>query len=248
MGKVSWKHHQAERDVENLLRPAAKLDPEVLEEFPRPVEDIIAAALPAVSFEYHKELSVGRVVEVLGDVYRADARSLLKYGDGPLAGFTYGSRDAAVVFATTTYGEPFVRFTLAHEAGHILKEYLPWLEQQDQQTLFGGPGGFYARRDPPGHLLAGSNMDGKAEGWQEQVARLKARRAFKREVIANICAAELLAPWRQVRTLVAKLDPAQDPVRALQDHFGLSRKAATIRLQELNLIDQDPHPTLSLFA
>jgi hypothetical protein len=232
---MGWKLRKAEVDVERLLQRASAIDAEIVRRFPRSIRDILCASLP-VSFECHARLTTRKVVEVLGDLYDVDHRELLSDGDGALAGYTFARGEIAVVFAESQYGEGFERFTLAHEAAHIAVEYLPMLARSRQAELFGGerPPAFYARRDPPGHLFVGDVAGPDAKRGDVDYARLQSdRKAWLREVVANACAAELLAPHREVSRLLASLDAHADQRAAIQDHFGLSRQAADVRLREV---------------
>lgn len=232
---TDWKHRKAETDVEALLRSAARLDPSLVTTYPRPVKDILCAALP-VAFECHRGLTAKIVVQVLGDVYGVDHSELLEEGDGALGGYTFARGELAVVFAEIQYGESFERFTIAHEAAHIAVEYLPQLARGRQAELFGGTQqpALFARRDPPGHFFSGtSNGNDRPTADYE---RLRAdHAAWLREVVANACAAELLAPHREVTRALTGLG-TNDRVATVQERFGLSRRAAEVRLSELGLI------------
>ncbi len=73
----------------------------------------------------------------------------------------------------------------------------------------------------------------------EEYSRLRSdRKAWLREVVANACAAELLAPHREVGRLLASLPQGTDPQAAVQSHFGLPRRAAEVRLADLGLAQQ----------
>lgn len=234
---TDWKHRKAETDLETLLKTAARLDPALVTTYPRPVKDILCASLP-VAFESHRRLTASVVVQVLGDVYGVDYRELLDDGDGPLGGYTFARGELAVVFSDSQHGEAFERFTIAHEAAHIAVEYLPKLALARQPELFGGTAApiLYARRDPPGHFFSGNGASSDERGVSIEYEQLrKDRAAWLREVVANACAAELLAPHREVTRTLTASDNA-DRIGALQDRFGLSRRAAEVRLSELGLI------------
>jgi hypothetical protein len=238
---VEWKHRKAETQLEPLLRRAEQLDPQLTRSYPRAIKDVLCAAFP-VAFENHRGLRAGTVVQVLGDLYNVDHRDLLAEGDSRLAGYTYARGETAVVFTDPQYGEGFERFTLAHEAAHITVEYLPMLERSRQPELFGGSPApaFFARRDPPGHIfIDGSGSVPASSDLSEEYARLRTnQKAWLREVVANACAAELLAPHREVSRLLASLPAGGDHVTAMQAHFGLSRRAVEVRLVDLGLAKQ----------
>jgi hypothetical protein len=61
------------------------------------------------------------------------------------------------------------------------------------------------------------------------------RAAWLREVVANTCAAELLAPHREVVDFVTQLAALEDGADALVRRFGLPRRAAEVRMIELGL-------------
>jgi hypothetical protein len=248
---VEWKHRKAETEVEPLLARAARLDGSLVHTYPRQVKDILCATLP-VAFESRHELTARVVVEVLGDVYAIDHRDLLADGDGPLAGYTFARGNTAIVFSDPQYGEGFERFTLAHEASHLAVEYLPLLAGARQAELFGGTGApaFFARRDPPGHIFVGTA--GRPTGTSDMVhqyARLRAdKNAWLREVVANACAAELLAPHREVSRVLASMVQGADARATIQSFFGLSRRAAEVRLADLGLSDKTPDGLQFLLA
>jgi hypothetical protein len=246
---VDWKHRKAATEVEPLLKRAARLDPTLVATYPRPIKDIICAALP-VAFESRRRLTVGTVVRVLGDVYGVDHRDLLADGDGPLAGYTFARGETAVIFSDSQYGDGFERFTVAHEVAHVAVEYLPALARSRQAELFGGAPmpAFYARRDPPGHIFAGTGAPPlNTSDLVTEYARLRSdRKAWLREVVANACAAELLAPHREVTRLLASLPEGADRQAAIQSHFGLSRRAAAVRLADLGLTQQSSDHLLFL--
>lgn len=239
---VEWKHQQAERDVEGLLRAAARHDPAVLDTFPRSIVDILSASLPAVDVITVNGLDTKAVVERLADAYAIDQRCLLDDGNAPLGGFTYADKDRALIFVETSYGPEFETFTLAHEAGHIVKELLPRLGARGQGSLFGGPPIFVAHRDPPEVLIDASAVEELALPLEERLRALKAKAdAWLREVKANSCAAELLAPWRDVQRLARDAPEHADLVELARERYGISRGAARVRLRELGLLGVDPH-------
>lgn len=248
---VEWKHRKAATEVDPLLKRAARLDPELVRSYPRPIKDIICAALP-VAFESCRRLTVGIVVQLLGDVYGVDQRDLLADGDGPVAGYSFARGETAVIFSDPQHGEGFERFTVAHEAAHLAVEYLPVLARSRQAELFGGAPApaFYARRDPPGHIFVGTGAapSGTSELLDEYSRLRSDRKAWLREVVANACAAELLAPHREVGRLLASLPQGADPHAALQSHFGISRRAAAVRLQDLGLVPQTSDHLLFLLG
>lgn len=238
--KVKWKHRKAEQEVAVLLRRAASFDPSLLEIFPRPIEELLSADF-TVAFESVQDLTARKVVEILRSRYRVDHEELLTDGDTALAGYTFACGDFAVVFSESGLGEEFQLFTKAHEAGHLVVEYWPMLAAADQMALFGSSSepSLFARRDPLGHIFIGSVKEDSAPSPLD-IRQLRADHdQWLREVIANGFAAELLAPYREVGQVVAKLPQDADAVRELQSRFGLSKAAAQVRLSDLELADDN---------
>jgi len=244
---AAWKLRRAEEEATLLLRAALKLDPSVVDRFPRPLEDILAACLPSLLVYRRENLSQVVVRNVLWDqhsiIYGED-------GDCPLAGFTYAGGNLVIVFLETRHGKDFELFTLAHEAGHIAIEYLPKLQARNQLTLFGEsatPISAYFHRGLPEDLLAGRVDHAKTMSSVKMSldARQASGDAWLREVKANACAAELLAPASAVRERLRSIQGDADRVAAMRQSFGLSRSAAQIRLRELGLLADDT--TLGLF-
>ena len=234
---LTWKHHKAEEEVASLLQRAAHVDPDLIQAFPRSVEDLLCAVLP-VSFESHSALDARTIVDVLGDVYGVDHRELLADGNPAFAGYTFARGERAVVFSDPRHGEGFERFTRAHEAGHLVVEYLPILARAGQTSLFGGEAApaTYARRDPVGHLFLGDGPAASGAVNRDDYLRLRAdQSAWLREVVANGFAAELLAPYRGVCELLVALPPDADSAEALRTRFGLSYRAAEVRLADLGV-------------
>lgn len=174
------------------------------------------------------------VSEMLRDVYRVTVDSA---GDDrvPLAGYTYARGRTAVVFSNPQYGPEFERFTIAHEIGHLVAEFLPRMESR-QGDLFAAPEEPYlAQRDPPAHIFIGEqNIPGTTPGLE---ARLRERAHWLREVVANSCAAELLAPHRIVAEAVTNITSYDARLVLVQTRFGVSKTAAAIRLDELGFGD-----------
>ncbi|HEY4223250.1 MAG TPA: ImmA/IrrE family metallo-endopeptidase [Myxococcota bacterium] len=135
---ADWKHKKAERDVAALLRAAARVDPRCVDEFPRPIIDLLAASLPALELHRERDLDVARIVAVLLRDHGIHARHLLRAGNQKVAGFTYADKARVVIFVETKRGAAFERFTLAHEAGHIVHDLLPWSGRaRSSRAIFG---------------------------------------------------------------------------------------------------------------
>lgn len=250
MRSVDWKFEQAEREIAPVIAAASALDPKFHEAFPRNVEELLAVPLPALALRRETNLTVSLVVSILDRDFNIDQRGLLQAGDGQLGGFVYADDNRVVIFAETRFGVGFERFTIAHEGGHLIKEYLPRRVDRRQTSLFDAPAdkAFLAHRDPHAHFLADGRSTGQAEGLRTQLLALKAvEEAYLREVIANSIGAELLAPFRLVRRLAGEVERPSDRVVAVAEQFGISRKAAAVRLGELGLGGGEDG-SLSLFA
>jgi len=246
---ADWKHRKAEEEVEALLGLVSRDDAALLEVFPRPIEDLVTGVF-AVAFESCSNLCGRLIVEILEERYRIDHRELLDDGNIPLAGYTFARGDFAVIFAESGFGEDFERFTKAHEIGHLVIEYWPRLASSKQPTLFGGEPGpaLYARRDPLGHIFIADSAEKPEEMTPDDYRKLRAdHQAWLREAKANGFAAELLAPHREIRRLAAGLPPGSGRIDVVRARFGLSRRAAEIRLTELGLL-VGPNPTQPLFS
>jgi hypothetical protein len=199
------------------------VDPGVVTRFPRPLEEILVAAFPSLVIERRDGLTHGRVRDALWDGYR---RIYSPRTEEPLSGFTYASGDLVVILLETRHGRAEEAFTLAHEMGHLAKEFLPWLvEDRRQLNLFAADdvGPVFLHCDTPHTLGVGTAPD-----------ELRTA-AWKREVVANKCAAELMAPYGEVLRLAQQLPGSVDVVAALEWCFGMPRRAAEVRVNELGL-------------
>jgi len=244
---ADWKHRKAEQEVDALLELVARDNAELLGVFPRPIEDLVATVF-AAAFESCEKLRGSSITEILRERYRVDHTDLLEDSNASLAGYIFARGEFAVIFSESGFGEEFERFTRAHEVGHLVIEYWPLLASAKQPTLFGSEPGpvLYARRDPPGHIHMGESGEKAPSVTPDDYARLRAdQQSWLREVKANAFAAELLAPFREIRRLAAGLSPSAELVTAVRSRFGLSRRAAEIRLTELGLLD-GPHATQNL--
>lgn len=206
-----WKQEKAEADLEPLLRRARDVDPALLARFPHNVEQVLSAALPSFMLRKIQGMTGANVKAALLDELGVQCDMI--DDDQELSGLTYATDHFVVVFIDTQHGEDAARFTLAHEAGHLATEYVARLERGELV------GARILRLDPMENLVA----TGKG--------------APRREVIANSCAAALLAPIAAVQRACESLGE-QDPVDVVRETFGMSRQAATIRLMELGLIPQ----------
>lgn len=213
---AGWKHRKDEDNVEVLLRRITHPDRGLVASFPRDVEAILCSAL-SVSVERVRGLTERSVGSVLATHYGVDFD-----GDDqtPLAGFTYARGELIVVFLDPSFGPDAERFTLGHEAGHIVVEHLPRVAGAGQQNLFGANHDvtLFAHRDPPGNMFLGASGQ-----------------AAVREVVANGFAAELISPHREVRRLLVGVPDEAACIEKVRASFGLSKTAARIRVSELGL-------------
>jgi hypothetical protein len=233
--RVAWKHRKSESEIEPLLAAADRLDPELRGSFPRSVEVLACAMLP-VAFESHAYLRLSTVADLLQRLFGVECDELLAQGDEELAGYVFARGGHAVIFSDPQYGEGFERFTRAHEAAHLVIEYLPAWWRSQQPLLFGGTDSekhFFACRDPRQNIFLGGRV-GSAEGSFGIAGGTK---HWLREVVANACAAELLAPYREIARVAAEATPEDDLVELVRARFGLSRRAAEIRLIDLGILD-----------
>jgi Zn-dependent peptidase ImmA (M78 family) len=235
---ADWKHRQAERDVEPLLEAAAAIDPAIVQLFPRPLAEILSASVPALQIYEVEELTVPKIRRTLQDQYGIELGRCRATTSSSLAGFTYADFQGVIVFIETKHGRDVARFTLAHEAGHIVKEVLPRLATKRAPTLFPDEP-FFSHDEPLDVIASGAAVpidladDGKVDALRAQ------RRSWMREVVANIVAAELLAPWREVEKIARAAEHRPEAIDVVRDCFGISRRAARIRLEELHVLDVD---------
>jgi Zn-dependent peptidase ImmA (M78 family) len=211
--KLEWKHRQSEKEVFPVVHSAFLCDKSIVTSFPRSINTILCCSFP-ISFESRKSLRTSMIMDILQDVYHVYDSGVMDEGDIELAGYTFARGGYAIIFSDPQFGEGFERFTISHEAGHLITEYFPLIANSCASRIF-------EVRDPKEHFF----------GNTEQIKE-------KREVIANLCAAELLAPYKEVGRLFSELPSHLDPVDAVKDHFGLSRRAARIRLLDLGLISE----------
>jgi hypothetical protein len=182
-------------------------------------------------------LRLSTIARVLEDLYGVSGEDLLTEGDEELAGYVFARGGHAVVFSDPQYGQGFEQFTRAHEVAHLVVEYLPAWQRSKQPRLFGGTegeGAFFARRDPCQNIFLGGRVEPNHVG----AAGSTATKYWLREVVANACAAEILAPFREVAMLIGNATPSDDLIELVRDRFGLSRRAAEVRLMDLGVLDK----------
>jgi hypothetical protein len=210
-----WKQEKAEADLAPLLQRVRNIDAALLDEYPRNVRMILSVGLPSAAIRQVENLCGASVMAALAREHGIECAVLPD--DQPLCGLTYASDRLVVIFVEKHQDDASLRFTLAHEAGHLATEYLPLLERGELEGLQ------LLMADP----LTNFTSNGK--------------KPPRREVVANSCAAALLAPMDEVRKLhaYARADDAR-AVQLVSERFGFSRLSAAIRLMELGLIPQVP--------
>lgn len=229
----TWKLKQSEAEVDRFLERVTRVDPSLPGQRPRAVEHLLSATFD-VAIERCPTLTLHVVAETLARLGISDP-DLGTVDAQPLAGFVFGRGDDVVVFTSTAFGPESERFTLAHEAGHLVLEHLPRLDARGQGNLFGDElvPAVLAARDPPSHLFGGDDIAARsAKGSTQDPAQ------WLREVKANAFAAELLAPYREVQRVAGPLKSDAERVDAVRARFALSRRAAEIRLSEVGLVRQ----------
>ncbi len=137
------KHRIAQRRVDELLYDLARLAPEFVDVFPRPLDDIIQLLYPISLIEF-EELTFGRVSAYLNKIG-------IEYDwsddtDEALAGFIFFKNGHGLIFTEKNGNAGFCRFTKAHELGHY------WDFRKKHQVSF-------ACRDFPGEIQKTNAVD-----------------------------------------------------------------------------------------
>lgn len=237
------QHFPDKQEVEKALAKAAARDRALVQEFPRPIEDLITLGSDvSVTFVPTEGLHAGFIARTLRDRFKIQDESLNDDERLHLAGYTYAFKDndrkIAVLFYDRQYGEPAQRFTLAHEAGHLFREFVRDLETEKQGTLFGASPApkLMVARDPPGYVRRG--FDASPEDAAALSAEYKRRNRSPeglREIKADGFAAELLAPFGAVQQMLRE-NPGREReeyVELLRVRFHVSKTMARVRLAEL---------------
>lgn len=240
--RLQPQHHFDVREVALVLRTVAAQDPDLAGKLPRPLKQVISLGCDVrpepinVCFEPKEGLHASYVTRTLHDKFKVRDDSLRDDATDTLGGYLYAAGTRAFIFYETGHGEGFERFTIAHEAGHLFRELVPLLATARQGSLFEAPAEpkVVAARDTPGHLLRA--LDEPLDGDGSLLAEYQRHKAIVREKKADGFAAELLAPFGEVRRLVTQ-HPNLEPehyVALLQERFKVSRKMARVRLAELS--------------
>lgn len=225
MSRDADRFNVAEDQVERFLGRIPSLRrSSVSFECPRDPEPLARHAVGAVPL--HVEW-VPRLTD------RVAAREMWKHHHRPrwdddeaLMGRIVVYRNVVVIFVSTAFPRATARFTLAHEVGHLAIDALPRLPHANQLSLFRTPAEeelLALRRDVPGIVP----MD--EEGRRPAVDL--------REYYANLFAAELLMPRKEVGRRVDGIASPEERVALVMRDFDVSRAAARVRLQMLGLME-----------
>lgn len=128
-----------------------------------------------------------------------------------------------VIYANPDFGPAAERFTLAHEIGHLELEIAPRMSP-GQASLFLSEAEQTLRmsRDTPLSLPIDEKVGPRV-------------RPPKNELFANMFAAALLMPEREVRRVIPKDMDFTEQQRQMMVTFGVSAAASRVRLQQLGL-------------
>lgn len=230
---ASYRLQKAVGEVEPLLEQVRQDSPELLEGFPRPVEDIAIVSGGDLSIHVAKldDLTEAKAARYLRDQLGITGSGLDMGNTKEYLGLLVCLDSRAFLFCDPGLGDACFRFTLAHELGHLFNEYIPSFSRREQLGLFAATSAtHFAHRDSS--ISVAEGLEGTMAELR-QVVQQRRGRDWLNEVKANAFAAELLAPEREVRALVAGLDQENERVARVAERFGLSRRAAEIRVAEL---------------
>lgn len=239
--KPAKKHRIAQKQVEALLQRLHKNDRELLLQFPRPIEVIAPLIFPS-KFESIEGLTERRAADRLRTRHRWDGELATATGDDQYLGLLVANDQRAVIFSNPDRGSAAELFTKAHELGHLALEHLPRLPASNQQDLLGGMPKpvITAKRDSADTIPTEYSIGAPARSTQE-LGRVKASMEERRkETYANLFACEFLAPLDRIGEFARPYidGPEVDErgvVEAFMAQFGLSRMAATILLDDLEI-------------
>jgi Zn-dependent peptidase ImmA (M78 family) len=166
-----------------------------------------------------------------------------------LAGFLYAHRGGGMIFIERGDSEERRKFSLAHELGHFLNEYyepiylkyeasntVPLFAEEQTAAMQQVVAARCSERDiyGDGERIVKPSLE---EETRKLIETVRAENAARfNEVRANLFAAEVLMPLEECRRLEQQcLAGRADIVEAVMQRFGVSRQAATYRVQELQL-------------
>jgi Zn-dependent peptidase ImmA (M78 family) len=184
----------------------------------------------AIDFRSVDNLSEHRAHELLRSDYgfaNAAARS-----NSPKLGFLHVSTERIIVFTNPCRGAASELFSRAHEAGHIIAEFIVKIRSRTQTNMFEAP--FVENHDDGLESFADADLadDEITPALRTRLKLLHAESdARLREVIANSTGSELLAPMNLVREMGR--DGGQGLEDRLMERFGLSRTAARYRIADI---------------
>lgn len=232
--KLEYRVQTAVSEVEPLLNQVRQDCPELLDLFPRPIEDIAVVCGGNLSVHVMKlvDLTEAKAAVHLRDHFKLDDSELDVQSTNGYLGLLVCQGSRAFVFCDPSLGEACFRFTLAHELGHLFNEYMPKFSQRGQLGLFEpARETHFAHRDGVESVAQG--LDGTVEELRSLIEQQRRHGWSLNEVKANAFAAELLAPVREVRRLILGSPQRDERVSLVMERFGLSNRAAEIRVDEL---------------
>jgi Zn-dependent peptidase ImmA (M78 family) len=167
-----------------------------------------------------------------------------------LAGFLYAYHGGGIIFIEETDPEERQKFSLAHELGHFINDYyrpvylkyengntIPLFQEEETVQVRQVVSARCTKRD----IFGGDEpelVDVKSPDTRSLLDSLQREQKEKyKEIKANFFAAELLMPMEECRRIEHE-NPGADQeelTAALMKHFGVSRAAAAVRVQELHL-------------
>ncbi len=202
-----------------------------------PLYQLIDIAYPLPIIE-KKKLTYKRVSEIINKKATKPI-SLPRDDDKSLSGFLY----AELVFGCVlvNQNDPIVRrrFSVAHELGHYVLHFLPFIDDPDidvereKVVVYEGLGN--GEQDNNEEILTGKLVFTRANGQQADADEI-----VKMEQEANQFAAELLMPTSACHQLVEQFIPRFGKKRAvlgrrLATEFLVSKSAMIRRLKDLSL-------------
>jgi Zn-dependent peptidase ImmA (M78 family) len=206
------KHRIAQNRVAGVLSDLARLSPEFVHAFPRPIDDIIQLLYPISMIEM-ADLNSTKIVSYLN-------RAGIDYEwpgehEEDLAGFILFKNGHGLIFTEKKGNAGFCRFTKAHELGHFWDF---WKKHQKD-----------ARR---------TNVEFACRDLPQNVSPAEQPAFDYVEVRANQFAAELLMPAQLMLEYASLPRTENELITEVSDRFGVSRAAARIRLKEFGAIQE----------
>lgn len=167
-----------------------------------------------------------------------------------LAGFFYAHRGGGVIFLERDDSEERRKFSLAHELGHFINDYyrpvylkyessntIPLFREEQTAQVRQVVSSGCTKRDIFGdaepEIVDVTNSDTQ----RVLIALQREQKERYKEIKANAFAAELLMPMEECRRIEHECEgaSAEELTLAVKKRFGVSRAAAAIRVEELQL-------------